>query len=51
MLGDAPFAVFKPVVEELLADKDQDKQRAAAELLAGIIGGIFFHLAIDRNSS
>ncbi len=40
LLEDKPFAVFKPVVEKLIADKDQNKQRAAAELLAGILGGM-----------
>ncbi|KAF8587302.1 hypothetical protein K439DRAFT_1645895 [Ramaria rubella] len=29
----------QPVIEELLDDSDQNKQRAAAELLAGVIGG------------
>ena len=38
-MEDAPLASVQPVVEELLADPDQNKQRAAAELLAGIIGG------------
>lgn len=30
---------MKPTLEKLLADKDQDKQRAAAELLAGVLNG------------
>jgi len=38
-MEDAPLASVQPVVEELLADPDQNKQRAAAELLAGVIGG------------
>jgi proteasome activator subunit 4 len=39
MLEDEPFGAFKPIVESLIADKDQNKQRAAAEFLAGILGG------------
>ncbi|KAF5355656.1 hypothetical protein D9756_004216 [Leucocoprinus leucothites] len=39
LLEDKPFNVFKPVVEKLIIDKDQNKQRAAAEFLAGILGG------------
>lgn len=30
---------LKPILENLLADKEQDKQRAAAELLAGVLNG------------
>ncbi|KAI0651592.1 hypothetical protein C8Q79DRAFT_934115 [Trametes meyenii] len=39
LLDDEPLEVLKPIVEELLADKDKNKQRAAAEFLAGIIAG------------
>ncbi|XP_006454756.1 hypothetical protein AGABI2DRAFT_215246, partial [Agaricus bisporus var. bisporus H97] len=39
LLEDKPFSAFKPVVEKFIADKDQNKQRAAAELLAGVLGG------------
>ncbi|KXN83586.1 Proteasome activator complex subunit 4 [Leucoagaricus sp. SymC.cos] len=39
LLEDKPFTAFKPVVEKLIPDKDQNKQRAAAELLAGVLGG------------
>jgi proteasome activator subunit 4 len=42
LLEDDPFEVFKPIVEELIADKEQNKQRAAAELLAGVLGGKYF---------
>ncbi|KAF9535513.1 hypothetical protein CPB83DRAFT_841889 [Crepidotus variabilis] len=38
-LEDAPFEAFRPTAEKLIADKDQNKQRAAAELLAGVLGG------------
>lgn len=36
------FEVIKPIVDELLDDKDKDKnkQRGAAELIAGLIGGM-----------
>jgi proteasome activator subunit 4 len=39
LLEDAPLASIQPVIEELLNDTDQNKQRGAAELLAGVIGG------------
>lgn len=39
LLDDEPLDVLKPIVEELLADKDKNKQRAAAEFLAGVISG------------
>ncbi len=39
LLEDEPFEAFRPTVEELIADNDQNKQRAAAEMLAGVIGG------------
>ena len=44
LLEDEPFAAFKPTVESLIADKDNNKQRAAAEFLAGILGGNVFPL-------
>lgn len=31
--------MLRPIIEKLLADKDQNKQRGAAELLAGLLGG------------
>ncbi|KAF8898398.1 hypothetical protein BD779DRAFT_1607219 [Infundibulicybe gibba] len=39
ILEDEPFGVLQPILEKLIADKDQNKQRAAAELLAGLLGG------------
>jgi len=45
LLEDKPFNVFKPVVEKLIIDKDQNKQRAAAELLAGVLGGMMQYLS------
>lgn len=39
MLDDEPFEALKPTLEELLANKDKNKQRAAAEFIAGIICG------------
>jgi hypothetical protein len=38
-LDDEPIESLLPTLEELLGDVDQNKQRAAAELLAGVIGG------------
>ncbi|KAG8866672.1 hypothetical protein FRC20_007837 [Serendipita sp. 405] len=39
VLGNSPWEAFLPTLEKLLADKEQNKQRAAAELLAGVIAG------------
>ncbi|KAH7923993.1 hypothetical protein BV22DRAFT_1196262 [Leucogyrophana mollusca] len=39
LLENEPFEVLKPMVEDFLADSDKNKQRAAAELLAGILNG------------
>ncbi|KAG1716353.1 hypothetical protein ID866_837 [Astraeus odoratus] len=39
LLGREPYDALKGKVEELLADSDKNKQRAAAELLAGILNG------------
>ena len=45
LLGDEPFTAFKPTVEGLIADKDNNKQRAAAEFLAGVLGGnVSYHI-------
>jgi proteasome activator subunit 4 len=38
-LGDEPWDLLKPKLETLLADQDKNKQRAAAELLAGVLNG------------
>lgn len=39
VLGDEPWSVLKPKLEVLLADQEKNKQRAAAELLAGVLNG------------
>ncbi|KAM5538277.1 hypothetical protein V8D89_008164 [Ganoderma adspersum] len=39
LLGDEPFEALRPTLEELLANKDKNKQRAAAEFIAGILTG------------
>ncbi|GBE78103.1 hypothetical protein SCP_0109850 [Sparassis crispa] len=39
LLEDEPFEPLKPTLEDLIADEDKNKQRAAAELLAGLFGG------------
>ncbi len=39
LLEDEPFEAFRPTVEKLIVDQDQNKQRAAAEFLAGVLGG------------
>ena len=39
MLDDEPFEALQPTLDELLANKDKNKQRAAAEFIAGIICG------------
>ncbi|KAF9472467.1 hypothetical protein BDN70DRAFT_886944 [Pholiota conissans] len=38
LLEDEPFKALRPVLDRLISDKDQDKQRAAAEFLAGVLG-------------
>ncbi|CCM01642.1 uncharacterized protein FIBRA_03703 [Fibroporia radiculosa] len=39
LLEDEPFEALKPTLETLIADKDKNKQRAAADFLAGIFSG------------
>jgi len=39
LLEDAPFEALRPTVEMLIINVDQNKQRGAAEFLAGILGG------------
>ena len=39
LLENQPLEALLPVLQPLLADSDQNKQRAAAELLAGLLGG------------
>lgn len=39
MLEDAPWEALRPTLVKLLADTEQNKQRAAAEMLAGVLGG------------
>ncbi|KAF7319927.1 Membrane protein [Mycena kentingensis (nom. inval.)] len=48
VLEDEPFAVFEPVVMKLIPEKEPDKQRALAELLAGLLGGAK-HWSIAKN--
>ena len=45
MLGDDPFDAFKVVIEKHITVADKDKQRGAAELLAGMLSGrrVLFH--------
>ncbi len=40
IMEDEPFELLKPTLEGLLKDVDYNKQRAAAELLAGLLGGM-----------
>ncbi|KAJ8514936.1 hypothetical protein ONZ45_g7571 [Pleurotus djamor] len=39
VMEDEPLEVLKPQLTKLILDKDQNKQRAAAELLAGVLNG------------
>ncbi|KAI0724287.1 hypothetical protein C8T65DRAFT_714470 [Cerioporus squamosus] len=39
LLDDEPWEALRPTLEELLANKDKNKQRAAAEFIAGVIAG------------
>lgn len=41
LLHDEPFEALRPTLETILADKDKNKQRGAAELLAGIVCGAY----------
>jgi len=45
-----PFETLRPKIESLLAEKEPDKQRAAAELIAGIIGGSK-HWPLDKQNA
>jgi len=45
LLEDEPFEALKSILEELIADKEQNKQRAAAEFLAGVLGGKYTYTA------
>lgn len=46
ILQAEPFEALKPTLETLLANKDKNKQRGAAELLAGIVCGQYCHVFI-----
>ncbi|KAH8100502.1 hypothetical protein BXZ70DRAFT_1022407 [Cristinia sonorae] len=39
VLLDEPFEALRPAIEKLLADKEKNKQRGAAELIAGVLAG------------
>jgi proteasome activator subunit 4 len=39
LLNSQPWEALRPTLETLLEDKNKDKQRAAAEFLAGVIAG------------
>jgi len=39
LLEDEPLEAMRPTLEKMISNKDQNAQRAAAELLAGVIGG------------
>jgi hypothetical protein len=39
LIGDEPFDVYKVIVEKYITVADKDKQRGAAELLAGLLSG------------
>ena len=39
LLEDEPLDALKPTLDELLKDDDKNKQRGAAELLAGVLSG------------
>ncbi|KAG6910596.1 hypothetical protein DXG01_009547 [Tephrocybe rancida] len=39
LLEDGPLEALRPTLEQLLQNKDQNKQRAAAEFVAGVLGG------------
>ena len=39
LLEHEPWDALRPTVEKLLQDSDKNKQRGAAELLAGVVCG------------
>lgn len=39
ILGDEPFEALRPIITDLLKKNDKNKQRGAAEFLAGVLGG------------
>lgn len=39
LLGDDPFDVYKVTIEKYITVADKDKQRGAAEMLAGMLSG------------
>lgn len=39
LLEDEPLEILRPFLEDLIKESEKNKQRAAAELLAGIISG------------
>lgn len=39
LLEDEPFEALRPTLEALITDKDKNKQRAAADFLAGVFTG------------
>lgn len=41
LLEDEPWEALRPSVETLLSDNEKNKQRAAAEVIGGIISGSF----------
>ncbi|KLO18849.1 hypothetical protein SCHPADRAFT_819201 [Schizopora paradoxa] len=49
ILQDEPFRFLEPSLKELLQDTDMNKQRAAAEFLAGIIGAMK-HWPFDKQN-
>jgi hypothetical protein len=49
VLGASVLPSLQPVAEELLSGTDQHKQRAAAELIAAMIGGGFCKTPADES--
>jgi proteasome activator subunit 4 len=39
LLEDEPFSPLQTLIEELIQNPDQNKQRGAAEFLAGLLNG------------
>ena len=51
VMEDEPLEVLKPQLTKLILDKDQNKQRAAAELLAGVLNGQLLRTESNPSSS
>lgn len=50
LLEDESFTLLQTLIEELIQDPDQNKQRGAAEFLAGLLNGKTVFILVTRIS-